>query len=117
MNTNIGLATPTYDLDGAIIIQNDLDEVRYSGARRILRIATLDGGVYVSDFGYTAADRTIAIKISNAIEVVFEQLRYLMENYSSLVVCTPHGAYTGALQDVTHSGGDVEATLLLTGDA
>lgn len=91
---NVFLSTPTFDLDGAVMIPAKVGESELGEARRrVNRSATLDGGVAINDFGYSDGDRTISLAwrpLSNAFE---DNLRRLVEDYPRLTISTREGVF------------------------
>ncbi|MGW8181606.1 MAG: hypothetical protein ACWGQW_22985 [bacterium] len=118
MTLSVAIATKVYDLAGRILMLN-VDETASQTRtyeRRVTRTATLDTGAYIDDRGYFAGDRTINVSLSGSKEL-FEALRYILENYSSLWISLPDGAYSGNMSRLTISGNRIRFTLLLEGDA
>ena len=114
----IGICTRLFDLDGAIILADpDLRSTNVDNfSRRVSRVATLDGGAAVSDFGYTAADRTftVAFSVRHAAAII---LGDLMKLHSLFVLSTREGAFFAAGNSYTITGGLVVATFLITDTA
>lgn len=111
---SICLSTKTFDLNGYVHLFNiDLStsDTR-SRTRRVSRFATLDGGAYIDDAGYSHGDRTITA-IMTGTESIFDALVYLIENYGSMWISLPDGAFTGSLSRVDRSSGKIRATILL----
>lgn len=94
----IGVAAKTYDLDGAWIFQNDSASVpiNRSASRRQSRTATLDGSVSIIDFGYADGDRDIMIIENYPSREAVDFVKYILETYSLVNVCTEDGAYSAA---------------------
>lgn len=104
----------TRDFDPAGYVQLRVSFVSALGgerARRVGRVATLDGGVALNDFGYTDGDRTIDLRwkpVSDAQERAVERL---LRTYPTLCVALPDGAFLAAPERYT-PGAD-ESTLRL----
>jgi len=105
------LSTLTFDPDGVASIDllpsADLGESR----RRMNRIATLDGGSVVNDFGHSDSDRTITLRwrqVSAAYEAGIERL---VQDYSRLHVSTSAGFFLVAPESYRKNGN--ESTLVL----
>lgn len=112
----IALATLTVDPYGAQLLDlkpgsSNLGDT----ARRVSRVATLDGGASVLDGGYTVADRTISLDLSGQTRTVVDELKYLCQNYATLVVMTEDGAFLAAPERLTMSGNAARMTLLVSG--
>jgi len=92
----IGVSARVFDLNGDRIFNNtdrSYDVKNRSGARRVSRTATLDGGASVADTGYSYADKTILVQIPDAplADIVFAE--YICKTYQLVTVCTDDGAY------------------------
>jgi hypothetical protein len=109
----IGLSTPTFDLDGAILIEElprtDLGPIR----RRVNRQRTLDGGVVVNDSGHAVGDRTIVVRWRIRSAEQLRAVQRLVQTYTRLTVCTREGAFTAAPEMVKSSGAEGDLTLLV----
>jgi hypothetical protein len=109
----ITISTPTFDTFGHITINakatTDLGETR----RRMNRVATLDGGAVVNDFGYSHADRTI--KLTWAPDATLDaQVDYVAQNYPAVNLAMSSGFYSAAIEVFTR-GDESSLTLLITG--
>ena len=58
------LSTLTFDLEGAVMLSLMPDSGRGQTARRINRVATLDGGAAINDSGHSYADRTVTLRFA-----------------------------------------------------
>jgi hypothetical protein len=85
--------------------------------RRVSRTATLDGGVAVTDSGFTHADRTLTIGLQGQTQATVDQLRSLCALHSAVIVMLSDGAYRAVPESVSVSGNRAVMTVLLTGDA
>jgi hypothetical protein len=105
----IGISTPTFDTQGSRVFRNadrGTEMKNRSGARRIARTATLDGGCVIADMGFSDGDRSLTAEDPlPGIEAV-EFARYIVENYGLVVVTTEDGVYEAAPEayDVNASG-------------
>jgi hypothetical protein len=88
----IFLSSITFDLEGTA----DIDALANSDAgtmtRRTNRVATLDGGVAVNDFGYTDADRDLTVRM-RLTEELDNTLRYIVRNHGQIHVSTSEGFF------------------------
>jgi len=105
------LTALTFDPLGVVHIDalptSDAGETR----RRMNRIATLDGGAVVNDFGYSEADRTIVLRwrpMGPEREAIIDTLVRL---YSRLRLSIPAGCYLVAPE--TYKPAVEESTLTL----
>lgn len=108
-----GIATLTYDLDGARVFPQDPASMmsNNSGARRASRTATLDGRCEIYDTGYAAADRTLTIVTGIEYIGFFE---HLVRYYSSVLVSTRDGLFKGNPRQWRATGGKAEIEILVT---
>jgi hypothetical protein len=105
------LSTLTFDLDGFIEVSTSDKMTSGDTRRRVNRIATLDGGVAVNDFGFTDADRTINMiwqPVSRAVEDAIDRL---VQTYDRLHVSTRAGVFLAAPE--TYTPGAAESRLRL----
>ena len=118
MISSIGLSTKIYDNAGRVVM---FDLIEQSSKlrdyrRRLTRTATLDTGAYIDDRGYFDGDRTIDIAVSGD-KPLFDSLLYITQNYSSLWIFLPDGAYNGNIQRLTQDAGRIRLTLLIESEA
>ena len=118
MISSIGLSTKTYDNAGRVVL---FDLIEQSSKlrdyrRRLTRTATLDTGAYIDDRGYFDGDRTIDV-VAYGSKATFDSLLYITQNYSSLWVFLPDGAYNGNIQRLTQDAGRIRLTLLIESEA
>ncbi|WP_305046324.1 hypothetical protein [Geoalkalibacter sp.] len=110
----IHISAPTFDLDGSLLLaRSRLSNVR-GGARRVSRIATLDGGAAVTDLGFSDADRTFQIAERNPDQGAIAKAEYLMRTYPLLICSTEDGCYRGAVQSMRVRPGELELLFLVT---
>lgn len=88
----IGLATTSYDPNGAVLVPARLRNP-FDTARRGSVTATLDGGASVYDGGYSVSDRTLDAKVINPKSALLVRLRYLVAYYGQIIACTEAGAF------------------------
>lgn len=114
----LALATLTVDPFGAQLLTLKPGTTSLGDtARRVSRVATLDGGATVLDGGYTVADRTISIDLLGQEKEVVDDLKYLCEMYEKLVVMTEDGAFLAAPERVSLGLNSARMTLLVIGVA
>ena len=104
----ISLTTIDYDFVGHVLIKPVPDSGRIIHQRRVSKNATLDGLSTISDFGYTASDNTLTIKVDNASEFTISRLIYLVKNYPLLRLSNSDGVFLGSLSQVRHMTDPVE---------
>lgn len=114
----IGLSTRTYDLDGAVLLnENPTASNMDSIGRRVVRQQTLDGGAYFADSGYSASDRTFTVVLTAPSLELQEQLEYITQNYSLLFITCRHGAYLGGISRIAQRRGQLTLTILVSEEA
>lgn len=92
----IALSTPTYDLDGELLLSPLMDDIEDRYTRRVERTALLDGGSYVDDLGYSEGDRTLRFEVPYT-QATFDRLRYLLRQHGRAALAHEAGWYSGAL--------------------
>lgn len=90
----ISVSAPIYDPSGCHIFRR-LDptaEIR-SGSRRVSRMATLDGGAWAHDTGYSVADRKILVTDLRPDKVLLNWVDRMTRMYGRVRVVTDQGVY------------------------
>lgn len=114
----IGIATTTVDPYGALLLDcNDQRTNLGDIKRRVTRIATLDLGAAIIDTGYTDADRTVTLDISNETEANVEAAKWVTKYHSRVLLFLPDGAHAATPEQVTEARGNVTWRLLISGAA
>lgn len=107
----ITLSTPSYDLDGHIVIKALASSSFGDISRRINAVKTLDGGIAINDGGTSHGDRVLSI-IWRTLDPAFEEnIERLVEFYPRLYVSTRRGYFKAAPQNYAKSGGLSTLTL------
>lgn len=108
---NISIASVDYDLAGHITI--DVSPITTDGdtARRVSRVATLDGDVAIIDRGYAEGDRTLEYTWRPTSKTEIDTIDRLFKQYSLLNVSTHNAVYLAAPNRFTP--GAEEATMTL----
>ena len=104
------ISTLVFDPDGYIELMCGEDapsDVR----RRVNRVATLDGGAAINDFGFSHADRTISLRWTVTQRATEAAVDRLVQTYSRLAVSTRAGVFLSAPE--VFSPGPSESTLRL----
>ena len=70
-------------------------------ARRINRVATLDGGAVFNDFGFTESDRTIRLQFVPTSAAHEAAVKRLVETYSRITVSCRDGMFLAAPERFT----------------
>jgi hypothetical protein len=106
------IAAITFDLDAHITI----DAIQRSDygdlVRRATRSKTLDGGVSVSDFGFSHADRDFSLTFTPT-QAEDETLRYIVEYHPQVHVSIGEGVFT-AIPSYSMQDGDATIGLEVT---
>lgn len=95
----IGLAARTFDPEGALLLRWREGTETESIRRRVNRVATLDGGVSISNRGHAPGDRTVTISLQGESLALIERVRRLLRLHSQITVSLRDGAYTGVSSD------------------
>jgi hypothetical protein len=111
----IGLAARSFDPEGALLLPEHADNDTGSLRRRVARAATLDGGVAITNRGYSPADRTLTISLADMPEALVERARRMLRLHGSLTVTLADGAFTGTASE--YSERRRELTVLISGTA
>lgn len=92
----ISLSATAYDPNGRIIL-NVRPENPYDTTRRGEITATLDGGSWAHDGGWSVSDLTLTATVKHPTKAQLETLRYLAAYYPELIACCETGAYRARL--------------------
>jgi len=109
----ISISAPTFDLDGSLLLRGSARSDLFSQSRRVSRTATLDGGVYLDDMGFTHGDRTLRITVKADSLKTIDALAYLHRTYAQLMVATIEGVFLGAISQISVTNGDIIITYLV----
>ncbi len=110
--------TLEFDLDGDIVIHDEFSESQvHDFKRRVSRTKTLDGGVYINDFGYTSGDRTIELSLGSLSLVDVDNVKRLFKSYSKFIVVTREGPFLANAEGMRYRRGISYAVFLVEADA
>lgn len=110
----IGIASVVYDESGDMVFSTPArteDEVRAN--RRVSRTATLDGGVAVTDFGYSDGDRDIKVVDPSATDEAIAFAKRVVENYPVVTVSSRDGSFLAVPDGWEYVGGVLTLKLLI----
>ncbi|MDY0071828.1 MAG: hypothetical protein RBR77_04180 [Thauera sp.] len=108
----VTLSSLTFDPDGYIEIE-PLSDTDYGAlVRRVNRVATLDGGVAINNFGLTDADRTVRIAFMRTAELDRLTDR-LFRLYAFACLVMDDGVYRVALESRILDGAECRLSLLI----
>ncbi|MEJ1390066.1 MAG: hypothetical protein RPU34_04100 [Candidatus Sedimenticola sp. (ex Thyasira tokunagai)] len=110
----VGIAAPYYDLDGALLLDErdvDLSTTRLEDVtRRVTRTATLDGGSFTTDLGYSDSDRDIIITLKSPSESRIATVHNLLKNYSMVFLSLSDGCFNAVLSEFKQTGSNYTLT-------
>lgn len=109
----ITISTPTFDLNGSVVIHPLPGATDGETRRRVNRVATLDGGVAVNDRGYAEGDRTLEYEWRPVSKEHNDSVDRLVRLYPRVTVSTPSGVYTAVPQVFTPEADRCFITLLV----
>jgi len=109
----IVLSALTFDPAGVVPLDVSPDGFYGDSARRINRIATLDGAAAFNDFGFSEADRTLVARWVPRKAATEAAVDRLLQSYTRVTVATPKGLYLAALQSYTPGASESTLTLLV----
>lgn len=90
---HVSISALTFDPLGAVRLRLSLDSSMGQSRRRVNRVATLDGGGVVNDFGYSDADRTIRLQWVPVNKAQEANVQRLVQTNSRLHVATADGFF------------------------
>lgn len=111
----IGLAARTYDPEGALLLPWRDGTETESISRRVNRVATLDGGVSISNRGHAPGDRTVVISLQGEPLALVERARRMLRLHSQVTVSLRDGCFTGVPSEYNERR--QELTVLISGTA
>lgn len=85
----------------------------FTMSRRNSRTETLDGGVVVSDFGFSHGDRTITVVSQVDDEDIVNSLRLFFQTYSNCVLTMRDGVFDAYMSEFKNDFGRVSIVFLL----
>jgi hypothetical protein len=111
----VTLSTPTFDLEGFVELDaSPADTDLPATTRRVSRIATLDGGAVVNDFGHSYADQIMVLRWSEADPEKTAAVERMVRLYSRLRMSCDQGVFAVVPQDFSIISGQHRMVLLIT---
>lgn len=111
----IGIAAQRFDPEGAFIVPwrdgTRLDDV----TRRVSRTRTLDGGVAITNRGYSAGDTTAIISMDELPRKYIDMARRFVRLHPTITLSTPSGCFVGVPSEYQESR--KELTVLIVEEA
>lgn len=101
----ISFSAVSFDLNGQVILQHTEASDVFAQSRRVSRAETLDGGVSLSDLGFTHGDRTLGIRSNNVSQSTHESISYLQRTYPQLLISIHEGLFLGAIENINIRNG------------
>ncbi len=110
----IGLASRLYDSAGALMVDPLPEDTKIrENSRRLTRTKTLDGGVVISDGGFSHGDRTFDLAVSSTA-ALWTALWTLLQNSSWIIVSTDEACFLAKMEDLRESNGKIFLKILLS---
>lgn len=95
----ISLSAPSYDLNGSVLLDPaGPDTDTYTMHRRVSRTATLDGGVVVTDYGFSHGDRILSVDLSTINEATRDKILAMLKSYQLITVSIPDGVFSASME-------------------
>lgn len=107
------LSTMTFDLDGVVALDVLPSTDRGEVARRMNRVATLDGGAAVNDFGHSYADQTVTLRWTPTGAEQVQAVERLVRLYGRLRLVNDDGVFLVAPQRLVRGTDNHALTLLV----
>ena len=115
----IGIGTLLFDVDGHKVIHDEQlktpEETVLS--RRTSSTKTLDGGAFVSDFGFAVTDNDIVVIAFDLSKDEVDDYKRMIRLHSKFVVCNTDGAFHCVLSTVAYNSNELTLRFLVVGDA
>jgi len=107
--------TPYYFNTAFLFICNDTARTKVvKNNRRIDRIATLDGGATILDYGFTSSDAELSVTLQKGLNREFGlNLQRLMQTISLVRVSCREGSFVGVIQDLALHSENIQFNLII----
>ena len=104
-----------YFAAGNVVINERAAETDLGGVvRRLNRRPTIDGGVFIDDFGFSDGDRTIRVVADALSPSDYERVKTFVRLFGLVDLLTDEGVFEGGIQ-VANNGEKFEMTFLVKG--
>ena len=107
------LASRLFDLDGHVAIDPLPTSDMGDDERRVNSVKTLDGGVAVSDRGFSWADRKITLRWRTGSPAYETRVRNLVQTHSHLYCSTRDGVFLVTAERYSVSGRQSQVSLIV----
>lgn len=106
----IGIGTKLFDLDGDFTFQNKQlsfdDLTNMNASRRVSKVKTLDGGVYIDDSGYAVGDTDIIVTVINPTAEEYEKLKNIFIYHAFVYVLSSDGNFLCVPSSINYKNGN-----------
>ncbi len=110
----IGLASRLYDSAGALMVDPLPEDTQIrENTRRLTRTKTLDGGVVITDSGFSHGDRTFDLVIAST-PALWSVLWSLFQNSSWITVATEESCFLAKMEDLKERSGKITMKILVS---
>ena len=106
------ISSTTYDPAGHVELDCLADTTHGETARRVNRVAPLDGGAVFNDFGQSEADRTIELRWTPRSAAQEAAVERLVRLYTRLHLATARGVWLVAPEKYTPGAAESRLVLL-----
>ena len=97
---NITFFSAEWNPDGFVILWPTPDW-KSPYTRRVTKTATLGGGVYINDLGFSEADRDFQFSFPNPDPDTIQKLIELEKVSSSILLATNEGLFSGVIDQIS----------------
>jgi len=109
----INITATTFDVEGYIDFEPLPSQQSDTFQRRVSRVSTLDGGVAVSDRGYSDGDRTLVYAYRPISKGHDARAQRLIKLHPTVTVSTPDGVFKAVPQNFEQGPAENVFTLLV----
>lgn len=110
---NIGISSQTYLSNGGAVVNPLPDSDLRRGERRVSRVKTLDGGVYITDSGFAHGDRTQKLYVAHRGQAMWNALWTIFRGAPAIYLSTEEGCFSAALANIADEGDKIVLEILL----
>lgn len=109
----IHITATTFDVEGYVDFEPLPSQQADTFQRRVSRVSTLDGGVAISDRGYSDGDRTLTYAYRPISKEHDDRARRIIRLHPTVTVSTPEGLFMAAPQNFEQGRSENVFTLLV----
>ena len=107
----IGITTPTFDLDGFLMLRLRPESSFENLSRRVSSVKTLDGGTEIIDSGFSDSDTIFSIAVDTISITGITNLKRMMQTYPILHFATKQGSFSGVISDLNTDNMPIKFTV------